>query len=53
MSPRKLIVIDSIGLTFYNGVAKAPVMGGLVPAREMDTANPLEFGGDRKTIGKL
>jgi len=33
--------------------AKAPVSGGLVLAREMDTANPLEFGGDRKTIGKL
>ena len=30
-------------------LAKAPVRGGLVPAREMDTANPLEFGGDRKT----
>ena len=34
-------------------LAKARVRGGLVPAREMDTANPLEFGGDRKTIGKL
>jgi len=33
--------------------AKARVRVGLVPAREMDTANPLEFGGDRKTIGKL
>jgi hypothetical protein len=29
------------------------VRGGLVPARDVDTANPLEFGGERKTIGKL
>ena len=34
-------------------LAKTPVRSGLVPAREMDTANPLEFGGDRKTTGKL
>ena len=34
-------------------LAKVAVRGGLVPTREMDTANPLEFGGDRKTIGKL
>ena len=33
--------------------AKARVRGGLVPARDVDTANPLEFGGDRETIGKL
>ena len=33
--------------------AKVAVRGGLVPTREMDTANSLEFGGDRKTIGKL
>ena len=34
-------------------LAKARVRGGLVPARDVDTANPLEFGGERKTIGKL
>ena len=35
----------------YNN--EVPVRGGLVLAGEMDTANPLEFGGDRKTIEKL
>ena len=33
--------------------AKAGVRGGLVLARDVDTANPLEFGGKRKTMGKL
>ena len=33
--------------------AKVTVRGGLVLAGEGQTANPLEFGGDRKTIGKL
>jgi len=32
--------------------AKVTVRGGLVLARGQ-TANPLEFGGERKTIGKL
>ena len=34
-------------------MAKATVRAGLVLAGEGQTANPLEFGGDRKTIGKL
>ena len=33
--------------------AKVQVRGGLVLAGEGQTANPLEFGGERKTIGKL
>ena len=36
-----------------NNMAKVTVRGGLVLAGEGQTANPLEFGGDRKTIGKL
>jgi len=34
-------------------MAKVPVRGGLVLAGEGQTAIPLEFGGDRKTIGKV
>ena len=34
-------------------MAKVTVRGGLVLAGEGQTANPLEFGGDQKTIGKL
>ena len=34
-------------------LAKVPVRGGLVLAGQGQTSNPLEFGGDRKTIGKL
>ena len=33
--------------------AKARVRGGLVRAWKVDNLNPLEFGGERKTIGKL
>jgi hypothetical protein len=36
-------------------MAKVTVRGGLILAGEGQTANPnpLEFGGDRKTIGKI
>ena len=62
MDNRVLLVCRCFATCFSDGTpekgraetwAKARVRGGLVPAREMDSANPMEFGGDRKTIGKL